>query len=218
MGAMAEAMKAAGPAEIWPLIHEQRSKLGDVLETLSDVEWDIPSLCEGWRVRDVVAHCIQTHLVTQRSLITDWIRSGFSLKARNMRGVARRSFLSPSALLTLYRSTADRTSYLPGQLTYSLVEAVIHGEDISRPVGRRVDVSPRSLITVAEIARNTDPILGGRRRSAGLTLRASDVAWSAGVGPDVTGPLASIILAITGRPAGLDGLSGEGLDTLRSRV
>jgi uncharacterized protein (TIGR03083 family) len=157
----------------------------------------------------VVAHCIQTHLVTQWSLITDWIRSGFSLKARNTRGVARRSFLSPSELLTLYRSTAGRTSYLPGQLTYSLVEAVIHGEDIARPVGRRVDVSPRSLITVAEIARNTDPILGGRRRSAGLTLRASDVAWSAGTGPDVTGPLASIILAITGRPAGLEDLSGR---------
>jgi hypothetical protein len=39
MGAVAEAMKAAGSAEIWPLIHEQRDKLGDVLETLSDAEW-----------------------------------------------------------------------------------------------------------------------------------------------------------------------------------
>jgi hypothetical protein len=37
-------------------------------------------------------------------------------------------------------------------------------------------------------------------------------------GPEVTGPLASIILAITGRPAALDDLSGEGLDTLRARV
>jgi uncharacterized protein (TIGR03083 family) len=169
-------------------------------------------------VRDVVAHCIQTHLVTQRSLIADWIRSGFSLGGRNARGVARRSSLSPPELFSLYRATSGRTGHLPGQLTYSLVEAVIHGEDIARPVGRRIDVSARSLITVAEIARTTDPVLGGKRRSGGLTLRASDVAWSAGTGPEVTGPLASIVLAITGRPAGLDDLSGEGLDTLRSRV
>jgi uncharacterized protein (TIGR03083 family) len=167
---MTEARNATSPAEIWPLIHEQRNKLGDLLETLSDTEWETESLCQAWRVRDVVAHCIQTHLVSQWSLVTDWIRSGFSLKSRNDLGVARRSSLSPSQLLSLYRATAARTSYLPGQLTYSLIEAVIHGEDIARPVGRRVDVSPRSLITVAEVARNTDPILGGKRRSAGLKL------------------------------------------------
>jgi len=215
---MAEALKATDAAEIWTLIHEQRNKLGDVLETLSVHEWAAASLCEGWRVRDVAAHLIQTHLVTGRNLIADWIRSGFSLKARNPHGVVRRGSMSPSELLSLYRSTAGRTSYLPGQLTYSLVEAVIHGEDIARAVGRRVEVSPRSLVTVGEIARNTDPILGGKRRSAGLTLRASDVEWSAGTGPEVTGPLASIILAITGRPTGLDDLSGEGLDALRTRV
>src|SRR5262249_20978365 len=121
-------------------------------------------------------------------------------------------------LLSEYRATAGRSSALPGQVTYSLVEAVIHGEDIARPTGKRLDAAPRSLVTVAEIARRTDPILGGKRRSAGLTLRATDLAWSAGAGPGVMGPLASIILAITGRPAGLDDLAGEGLDTLRSRL
>ncbi len=213
-----EEVKAASVMEIWPLIHEQRNKVGELLETLSDAEWETPSLCQGWRVRDVVAHCIQTHLVTPWSLVSGWIGSGFSLKARNDRGVAGRRSRSPSELLSEYRATASRSSAPPGQVTYSLVEAVIHGEDIARPTGRRIDAAPRSLVTVAEIARGTDPILGGRRRCAGLTLRATDVAWSAGAGPEVAGPLASIILAITGRPAGLDDLSGEGLDTLRSRI
>ncbi len=215
---VAEELKAASGREIWPLIHEQRNKLGDLLETLSDAEWETPSLCQGWRVRDVVAHCIQTHLVTPWSLVGDWIGSGFSLKVRNDRGVARRRSRSPSELLKEYRATAGRTSVPPGQVTYALVEAVIHGEDIARPIGRRIGVAPQSLVTVAEIARGTDPILGGKRRSAGLTLRASDVIWSAGAGPEVIGPLGSIILAITGRPAALDDLSGEGVDTLRSRV
>lgn len=219
MVGMDETVSAATtPAEIWPLIHEQRNKLGDLLEALSQPEWETPSLCEGWRIRDVVAHCIQTHLVTQWSLMADWVASGFSLKARNDRGVSRRKSLSAPELLREYRSTAGRTSYLPGQLTYSLVEAVIHGEDIARPVGRGIDVSPRSLVTVAEVARNTDPILGGKHRSAGLRLRSSDLQWSAGDGPEVIGPLASIILAITGRAAALEDLSGEGRDLLRSRL
>ena len=211
-------MKKVSAREIWPLIHEQRNKLGDLLETLSDAEWETPSLCPGWQVRDVVAHCIQTHLVTPWSLIGDLISSGFSFQTRNDRGVARRRSQSPSELLSDYRATAGRDSAPPGQLTYALVEAVIHGEDIARPVGRRIDVAPQSLVTVVEICRTTDPIHHGKERSVGLTLRSSDVAWSAGTGPEVTGPLASIILAITGHQSALDDLSGEGLDALRSRV
>src|SRR2546421_3046423 len=162
---MTEAARATGASEIWSLTHEHRRKLGDVLQTLDDAEWEAASLCQGWRVRDVVAHCIQTNLVTPWSLVGDWIGSGFSLKARNDRGVERRRSKSPSELLGEYRATAGRSSALPGQVTYSLLEAVIHGEDIARPTGRRVDVAPRSLVAVAEIARGTDPILGGQRRS-----------------------------------------------------
>lgn len=40
---------------------------------------------------------------------------------------------------------------------------------------------------------------------------AADVDWKAGSGPEVAEPLASIILAITGRRAGLDDLCGEGV-------
>src|SRR5262252_7741586 len=105
-----EKVKAASRTEIWPLIHEQRTKLEELLVTLSDAEWETPSLCQGWRVGDVVAHCIQTHLVTPWSLVGDWIGSGFSLKARNARGVARRRSLSPLELLGAYRASAGRTS------------------------------------------------------------------------------------------------------------
>src|SRR5262249_22101125 len=137
----AEEVRAASGMEIWPLIHEQRNKLGELLETFSDAEWETPSLCQGWRVHDVVAHCIQTHLVPPWSLVGDWICAGFSLKARNARGVARRRSKSSSELLSEYRATAGRSSALPGQVTYSLVEAVIHGEDIARPTGRRLDAA-----------------------------------------------------------------------------
>jgi hypothetical protein len=53
---------------------------------------------------------------------------------------------------------------------------------------------------------------------AGLTLRAVDADWSAGTGPEVAGPMLSLLLAITGRPAGLADLTGDGVRTLSSRL
>ena len=40
----------------WQVITEQRLGLARLLEGLSDSEWEQPSLCAGWRVRDVAAH------------------------------------------------------------------------------------------------------------------------------------------------------------------
>ena len=42
--------------------------------------------------------------------------------------------------------------------------------------------------------------------------------WSHGTGPEVTGPAMPLLLAITGRSAGLGDLAGAGLATLQSRM
>ena len=42
--------------ESWQVIAEQRLTLARLLEGLSEAEWEHPSLCAGWRVRDVAAH------------------------------------------------------------------------------------------------------------------------------------------------------------------
>lgn len=215
---MGRRRRPAGGGEVWSLIHLERDRLDDLLATLRDEEWELPSLCRGWRIRDVVAHLIQIHEVTPWTMAGEWVGSGFRLDARNQRGVARLRSLSPAALLDRYRATAYRTGALPGQAGLSLVETVVHGEDIARPSGRRLEVAPKTLISVAERVRGTEPVLHGRSRAAGLMLRATDVHWSAGRGPLVEGPLASIVLALTGRAAGLDDLSGEGAKTLRTRI
>jgi hypothetical protein len=49
-------------------------------------------------------------------------------------------------------------------------------------------------------------------------LTATDVDWTRGTGPEVKGPLASIILALTGRRAGLADLTGDGLAALTGRI
>lgn len=55
-------------------------------------------------------------------------------------------------------------------------------------------------------------------RVAGLRLVATDVDWSHGDGPAVTGTGEGILLADSGRPAGLEHLDGEGVGALRERL
>jgi len=40
----------------WRVIEQERLSLAALLENLSDDQWNAPSLCEGWRVKDVAAH------------------------------------------------------------------------------------------------------------------------------------------------------------------
>ena len=42
--------------EVWQAIDGERASLADLLDSLSEQEWEAPSLCAGWRVRDVAAH------------------------------------------------------------------------------------------------------------------------------------------------------------------
>ncbi len=50
----------------------------------------------------------------------------------------------------------------------------------------------------------------------GCRLNATDTDWSAGEGAEVGGPISSIVLLLTGPPAGLTRLSGPGLTGVRS--
>jgi uncharacterized protein (TIGR03083 family) len=215
---MADVAKGSSTTQLWPMLHEQRRKVADMLSTLSDQEWDAPSLCSGWRVRDVVAHCIEINLMTPGRFFGKFIGTGFRFHAMNAAGVAQHASQSPQQLLQEYRETAPRTTTPPGPKMAMLAEAVIHGEDMARPSGKHIDVSPEALVAVATFTRASSPLLHGKQRSAGLQLRTTDVDWTAGDGPEVSGPAASIILAITGRRAGLDGLTGQGVETLRSRI
>ena len=133
--------------DIRRLVTAQRNRLGDLVETLDDAAWNRLSLCAGWRVRNVVAHCTQSHVATPRRLATELITSGFSLTARNERWVAARGQHDRSRVLTEYRATADQLAVPAAEPPYALVEVVIHGYDIAWPVNRTVEVPTASLVT-----------------------------------------------------------------------
>ena len=57
-----------------------------------------------------------------------------------------------------------------------------------------------------------------KNRIAGVRLRASDTNWQHGEGPEAAGPIIAILLAMTGRKAALDDLTGDGVAVLRERA
>lgn len=206
------------PTDPWPTIHAEREALAADLTVLSDAQWATPSLCSGWTVRDTLAHMTATAKMTPPRFLGRFIASGFRFNAMTAKDVAAELGGSGADTLTRFRAELSATTHPPGPLEAMVGETVVHGEDIRRPLGIRHVYSEVALTCAADFYRKSNLLIGAKRRAEGLTLQATDVDWRAGSGAEVSGPLASIILAITGRRAGLADLSGEGLPALTERV
>ena len=208
-------MATANP---WPLIHAEREALAADLATLTGEQWATRSLCTDWTVRDVLGHMTATAKMTPPKFFTSFAAAGFKFNNMTAKGVAAEATASPAAGLANFRDHLKDTTHPPGPVESMLGEAVIHSEDIRRPLGITREYPPEALVRVAQFFQGSNMIVGAKGRIADLTLRAADTDWSTGTGPEVTGPQLSLILAMTGRSAALADLSGDGLDTLRSRM
>jgi uncharacterized protein (TIGR03083 family) len=202
----------------WPTIHAERRALVADLEPLTEAQWATPSLCAEWSVRDVLAHMTATAKTTPIGFFTRFAGSGFRFNAMVAKDVAVEVGATTADTLGRFTAQLTATSHPPGPIDAMLGEAILHGEDIRRPLGIAHSYPPEAVARVADFYKGSNLLLGSKKRIAGLTLRATDVDWSTGTGPEVSGPALSLLLAMTGRRAGLDGLSGPGLATLQSRM
>ena len=202
----------------WPLIHAERVALITDLDRVPEAQWSTQSLCAAWTVRDVLAHVTTTARMTPGRFIGKLAGSGFRFNAMNAKGVQEEQGTTPADALARFKAQLDRTTSPPGPLDAMVAEIVIHGEDIRRPLGITRTYPAEALSLVGHFVINGNLLLGGKRRATGLKLNATDVDWSEGIGPEVKGPLASIIIALTGRRAGLADLSGDGVATLSGRI
>jgi uncharacterized protein (TIGR03083 family) len=191
--------------------------IGD-LENVSDAQWSTQSLCSAWTVRDVLAHMTTTAKMTPGRFFGKFAGTGFQFNAMNEKGVKEELGATPADTLAGFKAQLDRTTAPPGPLDAMVGEIVIHSQDIRRPLGIAHTYQPEALTLVGDFVIRGNLLLGGKRRATGLTLNAIDVDWTRGAGPTVNGPLASIILALTGRKAGLADLSGDGLETIAARI
>jgi uncharacterized protein (TIGR03083 family) len=205
--------------DTWEAIRSERVSLADALSGLPDDVWDKPSLCAGWRVRDVVAHLVATAQMTPPTFVVKLAASGFRFPAMAAADIRRLTAGAGNAdLVSLYGSLVGSRKAPPGPATSWLGETIVHGEDIFRAVGPHRDHPVEHVTAVADFYAGSNLLIGAKDRIAGLTLRASDADWRHGAGPEVTGPAIALVLAMTGRKQVLDDLAGEGVAVLRQRA
>jgi uncharacterized protein (TIGR03083 family) len=205
-------------ASPWPTIHSERQALADDLEGLTDEQWATPSLCTGWSVRAVLAHMTGAAEMTPLTFLPKLAGSGFKLTKLNEKNIAERVKGSPADTLSRFKSRINSSKHPPGPVDTWLGETIVHSEDIRRPLKISHDYPVDALIRVADSYRKSNLVIGGKKRVAGLTLRATDADWTTGSGPEVAGPMVSLLLALTGREATLKDLKGDGVATLAARM
>jgi uncharacterized protein (TIGR03083 family) len=203
------------------VIHLARAERADLLAFLADLtpqQWDTPSLCAGWRVRDVVAHMISYEGLPRRELARRLARGRFRLAWINAVGLAEMRDLGPGELLALLGQRLDPNGLTTGfGCRVALLDALIHQQDIRRPLGAPRTIPPDRLLPALSFARFAPPI-GAFWRARGLRLVATDLGWAAGRGPEVRGPGEALLMAISGRRGVVGELSGPGQATLAARI
>lgn len=193
------------------MVRAERAELVALLRTLTDEQWLSPSLCEGWRVRDVVGHLLYDAISLPRYAAVS-IRCGLSPDRVNNHLVEQTGAMSTAQLLDELEHSGEHISrWVP---RVALADMFVHQQDIRRPLGLARTVPGDRLHAVLS---HPDPFARPGRFIAGLRFAATDVEWSHGVGPEVRGPGEALALAMVGRAVALDDLEGDGVPVLRLR-
>ena len=113
------------------LARDERADLAELLTSLSPEQWDAPTLCEKWRVRDVVAHLYSYDELSTPGLMRRFARGGFVLNRVNAVGVNEYTRRTPDELLALVKANLE-PSGLPGYFggLVALIDGTIHQQDI----------------------------------------------------------------------------------------
>jgi uncharacterized protein (TIGR03083 family) len=203
--------------DVWDVIHAERKTLADDLATLTAAQWATPSLCGGWTVSDALAHMTATAKMTPPLFFGKLVTSGFSFTKLQSRDIAAEKGASTAETLARFAAEVNSSSHPPGPNDSWLGETLVHSEDIRRPLGIVHSYPSDAATQVANFYKGSNLLIGAKTRIAGVTLRATDADWQHGEGPEVSGPIMSLVMAMTGRKAPLDDLSGDGVATLASR-
>jgi uncharacterized protein (TIGR03083 family) len=180
-------------------IDTARAELADLLAELSPEEWEKASLCEGWRVREVAAHVALTTTPPHVAAL-EMARAGFRFNAMIDRTARAHAAAPTDQLVDEVRGLVGARRRPPGTVPADpLNDVLIHTQDIARPLGRTVPVSPAAGVVAADLVWGRTFPFGARRRVAGYALVATDAEWERGSGTRVEAPIGELLLMMTGR-------------------
>lgn len=181
-------------------IGAERAELAALLSGLPDQAWDAPTLCAGWRVREVVAHLSMLYRYSPARFLLELARSGGRFDRMADRCARRDGAVSPSELVSPMAGNAVSVRKPAGVgFEGALIHDVIHGLDITVPLGLDRRVPPERLRIVLEAITQPKPLRHFGAELAGVELRADDLDWRFGSGAPVSGAAQDLALVICGR-------------------
>ncbi|MFC3450168.1 maleylpyruvate isomerase family mycothiol-dependent enzyme [Amycolatopsis speibonae] len=203
---------------VWPLIRTERAALANDLTGIAEERWETPSLCAGLTVREVLAHLTAGASLTPARWFAGVIRCRFDFDRQVALRLAEQLGEDGAETLERFRRVVSSTTKPPLPKMAMLGEAIVHAEDIRRPLGLRRDYPITVLTALAGYYQGADMVVMAKGRIGGLRLEATDGPFAVGSGPLVSGTTLALIMAMTGRAAYLADLSGDGVSILRQRV
>jgi uncharacterized protein (TIGR03083 family) len=195
-----------------PAVAAEFLALADLLDSATDAQWDTPSLCAGWRVREVIAHMSMAARYPEDKFMAELGRYGFDFGRLSNEIASRDAGLPTSELVASLRSEVMQQWTPPGGGYHgALNHVVIHGLDVTVPleVPRR---SPEATIRIV-----LDDLTGGGVHEhfgtsiEGRRLQATDLDWSYGSGSALRGKAEDLALVLCGRAVPAGRISGEPL-------
>ncbi|MDG4825583.1 maleylpyruvate isomerase family mycothiol-dependent enzyme [Asanoa sp. WMMD1127] len=203
---------------LWKAVRAERAALAEDLATLADDDWSRPTLCGDWTVEDVVAHLTAGASTGRFRWLASIVGARFDADVHNQRRMAEHRGATPAETLDRFRHVVTSTTAPTGDTAAWLGEVVVHGQDIRRPLGLPRTPSVESATAVATFFTSRDFTVDSRTKAKDLRLEATDGPFATGTGPLVSGPTLALTMAIAGRPAYLDDLTGPGVAVLRERL
>lgn len=201
-------------ATVWAHIHAERTALAATLAELDAADWAHDSLCPGWTVHDVAAHVISNPQIGWGQLA--------GLTARNLgRGCNTMIFRevkrlgareTRESILGDFEKYAASTRHVPTTTSVEpLIDALLHHQDIVRPLGRTRTMAPEAAAVAGDRVRRLAPLMGTGKLVRSIRLVATDVDWTRGKGPEVRGPMQELLMLASGREPDRALVEGEGL-------
>ena len=201
------------------LARAERLAIADFLVGLTPEQWAAPSLCQGWTVRDVVAHCVSFEGLSGRQLAVRFFKGRLQTDRINALAIAELADRSTADLVGLLRANA-----VPSRLgagfggRVALTDNMIHQQDIRRPLGLARTIPAERLGVALDFVRYA-PTIRGAWRVRGLRLVATDLDWTHGKGgPELRGAAEALLMTMAGRPNALLDLVGPGVPVLAARL
>jgi uncharacterized protein (TIGR03083 family) len=205
----------------WQVIAEQRRVLADLLADLDDDQWEQPSLCGQWRIKDVAAHVALTpQSPGLPTILAKASRVGFDFDRVNRDMAVAHADRPPEELVAQLRELAD-SRRKPAITTVDnlFFDTLVHIQDVAIPLALSVAMPVDAARAGADRVWRMGWPFWAKRRLRGLRLVATDTDWSAGEGAEVRGPAQALLLLLTGRTGtALPSLDGPGARRLADRV